>query len=246
MSEDVHALAGAYALGALSDESERQAFEGHLARCEVCAEEVGGLLATSAVLGRAVSLPPPIALRERVLGTIGATPQESAPGPVAPVSTTARPRPIGRRRFAVAVLAAASAAVLAGSGALVYQSKERSDRANATDRAIAAVMSSTDARATTMPVTGGGTALLVASPEQRRAVIVVHYLRALPGSRTYELWMMGPSQVRAAGLLRPDHLGHYGARLLTVPSGADRVGLTVEPAGGSAQPTTAPIAVLTI
>jgi anti-sigma-K factor RskA len=240
MSEDVHALAGPYALGALSGDTERQAFEEHLSRCEVCAEEVGGLLATSAVLGRAVALPAPAGLRDRVFDEIGRTAQESAAIPIT------RARTIGRRRFTIAVVAAASAAVLAGSGALVYETKQSSDRAAATDRAIARIMSATDARANTVPVTSGGTALLVSSPEQRRAVLVVHYLQALPGSKTYELWMMSGNAARPAGLLRPDHLGHYGARLLTVSGGADRVGLTVEPAGGSPQPTTAPIAVLTI
>jgi anti-sigma-K factor RskA len=235
--QDVHALAGAYALGALADEAERQAFEEHLAGCPVCAEEVGGLLATSAVLGRAVGLPAPAGLRDRVLTELDRVPQEQAQAPIA------RPRTVGRRRFAVAVLAAAAVAVVAGSGAYVLGGKQKADEASSADRAMAAVLSSTDARATTGKISGGGTMIVVSSAEQRRAVVVLHYLPALPASKTYEMWMMSPSKVRPAGLLRPDHVGHAGARVLSIPAGSDRVGLTVEPAGGSPQPTTAPIAI---
>jgi Anti-sigma-K factor rskA, C-terminal len=56
--------------------------------------------------------------------------------------------------------------------------------------------------------------------------------------------MMGPVDIHPAGLLQPDATGHVPLRVATVPGGANRVGLTVEPAGGSAQPTTTPIAVL--
>ena len=40
MSDDIHALSGAYAVDAL-DDVERARFERHLANCEACRAEVG-------------------------------------------------------------------------------------------------------------------------------------------------------------------------------------------------------------
>ena len=59
--------AAPYALGAL-DESERAAFDAHLATCEVCANEVRELREVAGLLslgGRAVAPPP--GLRDRIL-----------------------------------------------------------------------------------------------------------------------------------------------------------------------------------
>ncbi|MGI8335594.1 anti-sigma factor [Actinomadura scrupuli] len=276
MSDDDHALAGPYALGALADETERLAFEEHLARCEVCAEEVGGLLATSAVLGRAVALPPPAALRDRVLAEIGRVPQAprasarpapASPGQAPPDSAhrparpeTARPggtgparRPVrrlvrlpsGRSRLAAAGLAA-GLLVAVGAGAVAVRAQQRLDEVRAADRSIAAVLSAPDARTRTGAAPGGGTVTMVVSASRQRVVVASTGLLALPASKTYELWTMGASGVRPAGLLRADATGHIRPSVASVPPGADRVGMTVEPAGGSPQPTTQPIVVLTI
>ncbi|WP_461030738.1 RskA family anti-sigma factor, partial [Streptomyces sparsus] len=67
---DLHTLTGAYALHALSDE-ERVVFERHLAACTSCAQEVRELAETAERLGRAVAVPPPPELRQRVLRQIG-------------------------------------------------------------------------------------------------------------------------------------------------------------------------------
>ncbi|MEV4008792.1 hypothetical protein AB0K37_42050, partial [Actinomadura sp. NPDC049753] len=40
MTDDLHALAGAYALDAIDDAGERRSFEEHLAGCETCATEL--------------------------------------------------------------------------------------------------------------------------------------------------------------------------------------------------------------
>ena len=74
MSADLHTLTGAYAAHALSD-SERLAFERHLAACPTCAQEVRELTETAARLGAAVAVRPPAALWERVLAEAVATRQ---------------------------------------------------------------------------------------------------------------------------------------------------------------------------
>jgi anti-sigma factor RsiW len=54
---DLHTLAGAYALDAISD-ADRAQFEQHLARCEACAAEIRGLREATATLGAAAAVRP--------------------------------------------------------------------------------------------------------------------------------------------------------------------------------------------
>jgi anti-sigma-K factor RskA len=265
--EDVHALAGVYAVGALDDATELREFEAHLAHCEACAEEVRQLQTTAAVLGRATALPAPPTLRARVLPGIGEVPQDPATPPTAtpltvtpptPVPPSGEPHPPARRRRGPArrpelrwprvgtLVAAACLAVAVAVGVVAVQDQQRLDQLTAANQAISTVLSAPDARATTARATGGGTVTLVSAPSRDRVVVASSGLPALPGSKTYELWMMGPAGIRPAGLLRPNATGHIPLRVATVPGSANRVGLTVEPAGGSAQPTTTPIVVLPI
>ncbi|WP_160573473.1 anti-sigma factor [Actinomadura physcomitrii] len=241
MNEDVHTLAGAYALDSLGD-GERAAFEEHLARCEPCAEEVGGLLATSAVLGRAVAAPPPPRLRERILTEIARTPQDGADEPpAAPRARVPRRRP--HLRIAP-LLAAACLLIAVAAGGYAAQTRRSLDRADGRAAAIAGVLSAGDARTVTGAAGSGGTFTVVSSAARGEAVVAGSGVTALPGSRTYELWTMGARGVRPAGLVRPGPSGRIAPRVVDVPPGADRVGVTVEPAGGSPQPTTTPITVL--
>lgn len=233
MADDVHALAGAYVLGALTSDAERDAFEAHLGRCEMCAEEVGGLLATSAVLGRAVAQPPPPDMRARVLEQIARTPQE-------PAERRARvlrfPRP-------ATLLVAACLVVAAVAGGTAVRAQLRLDHEAASRRAIAAVLSAPDARPVTGRASAGGTITAVASPARQRAVITAAGLPSLPSARTYELWAIGAPGALPAGLIGA---GDTAPLVASVPAGYDRIGLTVEPAGGSPRPTTTPLALLTI
>jgi len=257
--EDVHALAGVYAVGALDDAAELREFEAHLAHCEACADEVRQLQTTAAVLGQAAALPAPPTLRARVLPGIGDVPQDPATRtatPLTPLPPSGEPHPPVHGRTGSArhrarrwprvgtLVAAACLAVAVAVGVVAVQDQQRLDQLTATNQAISAVLSAPDARATIARATGGGTVTLVSAPSRDRVVVASSGLPALPSSKTYQLWMMGPAGIRPAGLLRPDATGHVPLRVATVPGGANRVGLTVEPAGGSAQPTTTPIAVL--
>jgi anti-sigma-K factor RskA len=62
-------------------------------------------------------------------------------------------------------------------------------------------------------------------------------LPALPGNRTYELWLLGPSAPRPTGLMD----GGDGPVVLQGLGNATQVGITVEPEGGSDKPTSSPI-----
>ena len=94
MNPDTHALAGAYAVDAVTDE-ERSSFEIHLDQCADCRAEVAELRAAAAAIAIDVELTPPPALRVSVLSAISQTRQlspiesvervESAGDPVQPI-----------------------------------------------------------------------------------------------------------------------------------------------------------------
>jgi len=76
MNPDTHALAGAYAVNAVSDE-ERRSFELHLGECADCRAEVAELRAAAATLAADVELSPSPALRASVLSAVTQTRQLS-------------------------------------------------------------------------------------------------------------------------------------------------------------------------
>jgi hypothetical protein len=63
-------------------------------------------------------------------------------------------------------------------------------------------------------------------------------MAALPAGRVYQVWVMSPAGARSAGLLTGTQL------LASAVTPGDRIGITVEPAGGTTRPTTTPVAVL--
>jgi anti-sigma-K factor RskA len=241
--EDLHTLAGAYALDALPDD-DRDLFEGHLARCDACAQEVRGLREASAQLAVAVATsPPPPQLRERVMSQIGRVRQ--LPPLVPDLAVERRRRRSGPRSRLASVLAAACLIVALIAGGLAIRSQQELNRTRAAGDAVAAVLAAPDARTVTGPV-AGGTATVVVSRSRGQVVFASAGLRQLEKSETYELWLMGPQAVRPAGLLRPDANGRTRPIVASPIADADRVGLTVEPAAGSPQPTTDPVLVLNL
>ncbi|MYR40547.1 anti-sigma factor, partial [Streptomyces sp. SID5910] len=66
-----------------------------------------------------------------------------------------------------------------------------------------------------------------------------------PRGKVYQLWFDDHGTMRSAGLMDP---GRKSQAVLMegAVDGAAGVGITVEPAGGSPQPTTTPIALMTM
>jgi len=239
-SPDVHMLTGAYAANALAD-TEREQFEAHLSECEECTQEVRDLLETTALLGVAAAAPVPPQLRDRVMAEVARTRQ--IPPVVSPPQTTATPRdrmprPWGRR---LALAAAACLAVFAvGLGTVTYQVYRDAQRAQQLTDRIAAVLTSPDARTATVS-SDGSTATVVVSRHRSEIVFLARGLPGAPDRRTYQLWMIGPAGPKSAGLLGPSAAAPL---ILRGPADAHTLGVTVEPAGGSLQPTTEPVLLL--
>lgn len=234
MKQELHALVGAYAVDAL-DDIERRRFEDHLAECESCARETRGLREAAAHLGTAVALPPPPRLREKVLADVARV------RPLPPQLSDIRGRH-GRTPWLLVVAAAACLVVAGLMGGLTVRAQQRADRAEAAGRQIIDVLSAPDARRVSARAATGGSGTVVASRAKGRALVVLDGVPVLPASQTYELWFMGPAKPRSAGLVRDS-----GTPVIATGLGdATQVGVTVEPAGGSPQPTSVPVLTVAI
>jgi anti-sigma-K factor RskA len=240
--DDLHTLTGVYALDAI-DGTERDRFEHHLRRCRPCGNEVRGLAETATALALAAAIPPPPQLKQRVLTLAGNTRQ------LPPAADHPHLRPARQRaripRLATAV-AAASLAVAVALGAVALSTRHQFDSARAQNQAITAVLAAPDAQITTGATTDGGTATVVISRAEQKIVFTTAGLPRLPASKVYELWLMGPPQIRPAGLLPPPHAGKTPPLLASGLAAGDKIGVTVEPAGGTSKPTTTPILLMTL
>ncbi|MBC2931906.1 anti-sigma factor domain-containing protein [Nocardioides sp. zg-1228] len=234
---DVHKLTGAYAMDAL-DELERARFERHLAECDDCRAEVAELRETAALLSETVAVAPPGSLRESVLAGI------SQVRPLAPEVSPAPPhdhRRPGRRRGWVPLLVAAALAIIVGVGAAVTQPWKSAD--DDVERLTAAeqVLQAPDAEEVVVDLGEAGRATLTRSKSRDRAVLTTDDMVSAPTGKDYELWFIDGDEFVSAGLM-PDDPDQ--TVVLDGPAAdAAAVGITVEPEGGSPQPTTDPIAV---
>jgi anti-sigma-K factor RskA len=79
---------------------------------------------------------------------------------------------------------------------------------------------------------------------QHELVVVTKGLPVLRRSQVYELWIIGPTRVRPAGLLPAAAAGHTGPVLASGLGRGDKLAMTIEPAGGTSRPTTTPVVAL--
>jgi anti-sigma factor RsiW len=233
---DAHTLVGAYALDAL-DPKERALVEEHLDACPACAEEVAELRAVTAALAADVAARPPDALRSAVLAELAGT-RQLPPAARSRARRGAAGRGFGRPRWArpLVAVAAALVAVCVGLGAVVAGQQGRLDTARARADSLRALASAAVDVPAARPVAGGGHLAVVSARDQ--ALVVASDLPALPAGRVYQLWLVksGGGRPASAGTL-PGQAGKT-TRIVGISHADSDVGLTVEPAGGSPQPTT--------
>ncbi|MFD3974961.1 anti-sigma factor domain-containing protein [Streptomyces cyaneofuscatus] len=241
---DLHTLTGAYALHALPDD-ERREFERHLGDCEACTQEVRELSATAARLGLAVAESPPRELRERVLREITTVRQE-----IPSHGLRGRTAGTGRTgRWSSYALAACIAAAAAFGGVAVWQNqvaqdaRQEANQATRQSEQLAQVLSAPDAKTSSAELTGGARGTVVVSQQENRAVFLASGMERPPSGKVYQLWFNDEGTMRSAGLMDPS--ASDDAVLLDGPvDRATGMGITVEPAGGSAEPTSDPVALM--
>lgn len=230
MTADIHGLAGAYALHALSEDEERM-FLRHLAMCPTCQEEIADYQRTAALLGAAAEEAPPAGMRDAVLAAVDVTPQ---------VRDGASARGL-RARLAPALAPVAAGLVLVLlvlGGVTLRQRAELADlRAAQTRQAdtLLTVLGAADLQRLSM--SGDGAATVLWSPAERRAVLVAHGLSALPEGKAYQLWLLRDGVPVPSRVFRPGSDGRVVAVLAELPEAFQAAAVTVEDAAGATAPT---------
>lgn len=254
-------LAEVYALNAV-DDAERAAIETYLASAALSeraafderVRQARETLATSFVAEEE----PPAGLLDRIMASLPAQDTAAAPdaqlhhGPTALPPVVARPvrepselsvtdelgaarkrrderrRPQGMRNWLVGVAAAAVIA-LGGVGVGAYVANQNDP--------LNQVLQAGDVRRATVDVIGGGTATVSVSSSRDAIVVKMNDVPAPPAGKVYQMWLI-PKDGSA-----PVSQGLMDAEALSKPavvkgiSSAAALGITVEPAGGSASPT---------
>ncbi|BDZ64020.1 anti-sigma factor [Agromyces mangrovi Wang et al. 2018] len=165
------------------------------------------------------------------------TTEQAPPAPADGPATERARRRWGVRAAAVAASAAAAAALLVGGIAL---GGGFAGTQETPEQVVAEISAAPDAQRQSVRLDDGATATLVWSDEQDRSALLVDELPALGDDETYEAWVITEAGIQAAGLFDAGADGVTVHLIDGTPAGAT-IGVTVEPAGGSDQPTTDPI-----
>ncbi|PXW35840.1 UNVERIFIED_CONTAM: anti-sigma-K factor RskA [Williamsia faeni] len=230
-----------YALGALeADEVER--VEREIAAAPVAERqryrgEITRTREALASLSAGYATPPPPRIRQLVLADL--PPRETVPSNV--IDITSR-----RRRVTIAVGAVAAALALIVGGVLVGRvtaPDATGPVAQDVDKQISQVLAAPDMKLQQADIGEDTSVTVVASREEDKAVVLADGLPAVPAGQTYQMWLMGDDHDPVSvGLMQ----GSPGRQAVAVDnvSGSDTFGVTVEPAGGSPQPTGDPVVVV--
>jgi len=107
------------------------------------------------------------------------------------------------------------------------------------------IYAASDFQRTTTKVAGGGSATVVWSNDLGKSAVILDGVEQAPKGKTYELWYIGSEEqggaIKSAGLVDGAADGVHSAVLKGAMSEGATIGMTVEPAGGSKQPTSSPI-----
>lgn len=231
MTDELNVLAGAYALDAL-DGAERAVFEEHLEECLECTDEVRGMRITAAELSRTTETAPPPQLRADILAAVSRV--RPAPPRLDNVVALHRARAARSVWQLTAAACALIAIAVAGWGYSQHQDARRATTAQASS--VSRLLGASDLAARTTAV-DHGQATVMYSKSQHQIVLVGHGLSSPGNGKTYQLWMI-PSAGNAisAGVFEPDSTGNVELPVSGNLNGIPKMGISVEPAGGSTQP----------
>jgi anti-sigma-K factor RskA len=255
MDPRIEELLPFYVLEALT-EDERELVESYLAEHPEARAQVQELQSGASALPYGISPvePPPHvkeALLKRVVADAVVRGRASAP-----VSVSSQPVRRGIRFedvFRFLSLAAAAAAIL-WAFVLNGQIARLQNEISALNERVAAHSESIDRIISGLPQTGpsnvitvslkgteaqpGAQGQLIADPNEESAVLVISGLPPLEAGKTYQVWLIGDAPV-SAGLLTVDENGQAVLIVTTeAPIGSfQSLGVSIEPLGGSPQPT---------
>ncbi len=240
--DDLPGLAAVYALDAV-DERERGAIldARRGAAPEVRREfdrRVRAHREALAAHAQTTAVPAPESLRGRLWEAIAAGDDGAHTGDAPEDLPTERPAADAtqrrRRRVAQGLAAAAAAAVLVAGGVAIGHQFTVAPEPPAASQ----VFTAPDVRTAAIQV-AGGTATVVYSREANAAVLVMNDVAPPQPGRVYQLWLMGSSHApTAVGTMDSADVAPSTQALIQGIDASTSLGISLEPAGGSARPTT--------
>ncbi|RIJ53102.1 anti-sigma factor [Clavibacter lycopersici] len=179
---------------------------------------------------------------------------DAGTGPAAPSSSAPRER-LGSassraserwfRRPGALIGVAAAAVVLVVGGVVVGTNLDGPGSSQApVASAYEQVTTASDVVIDKRDVVGGGTATVYFSASEGRTAVVLNDASPLPEGRVLQMWYVGQAGPVSAGVM-PAEGGAGHAVLEGRYTPGDTVAITVEPEGGSEQPTSEPIVAVT-
>lgn len=257
--EPVRDLVAGYALGALTPE-ETRAFEAALSSSPELQQELQEHRELGAVLALAEAEPPPPELKARLRERIDQAKRGSLGGRA--VSAPA-PAP-SRRSFTPIVMGAGLAAALIVAVGLSIKVGSLNDTIRVRDSLLAAreqrlaereatlnAILEPSVQLVTMVAPGETPPVAQVFLDRTRGRAIVHLFNLKPASvgRAYQLWLLQKiGNPIASRVFNTEPDGHGLEQAIPVPVGGDISGfaVSVEPAGGSPQPTSTPFLVGTL
>jgi anti-sigma-K factor RskA len=229
---DLIALATPYALHAVPDaelaEIERRVAAAPPDVAQAFADEVRAVRETMAMVSAATAVEPPDQLRASLLAEVSDDPV----------------RPLTRRinRWQTIGLAAA-AAVIIGLGAFAVGIALEPTRSPSTAEQVFAAP---DVRTVSGQIPGGGTATVVFSREKNAGVLVMNNVAPPAPDTVYQMWLIDAKGPKSAGTMDAKNVAPSTTAVLPDLGDSQTLAFTVEPPGGSAEPTSAPFAKLSL
>ena len=246
--EEIGQLLDAYALGAV-DPQDAGPIEEHLAECLACWEHLSEAQKSAALLALAVPLEEPREeLRQSILAQARAEMGEGA--------KDRRLSSIGRRAMplGLGVLAAGAVAALAwafvlqdqtedlrGDYRALQQQSAASQQMLTSQRELTTLVLSEDIQTTELKASGmaaGSMAHYIWSPDSHIGAVVCDKLPPAPEGLTYQLWFFYDDVIMDGGTFQVvDGITQHTVDLGELPAPPLSIGVTLEPLGGSSQPT---------
>jgi anti-sigma-K factor RskA len=222
----------AYMLGAL-EPAENEDMERHLEACERCRDEIRWLQPAIDLIPESVEqLEPPPALRARLLAEVRSdavelgTDSEPATGWDARRSAPPRPRRRGLRGFLLRPAAALTAVALIAAVIGGYALGGGGDGAGTT---------------TTNTVAQGGAVQATLERSGDSGTLQLTGLPEAPMGKVYQAWVQTGNRIEPSSVFDVRHDGSASTAIPHQLSGADMVMVSLEPRGGSKQPTSKPL-----
>lgn len=246
MSADREYLAVGLALGGLS--------EGELAEARALAAsdpefraEVAAYADTAALMAMSDGPETVSAETEEAILSVPDTVAQEDPAATASSVPAEEPIDLGQRRRRAwlpwAAAAAAVVLVVAGFGVSAWQMQERQNDleetlANTQQRLdeTTRLMNAADLKTTTAQPAGGGSVTVISSEAEQIIRVSARGVEPAQGT-SLQMWVIGEEGPQSAGLMVGDVANIHGSAF----SAGSQFGITVEPEGGSPQPTSDPI-----